>query len=278
MKRIQIMVFSWLLLCTTGAGAQQDAVGKLLQSTATLIEESSLARRIAEAGDDQARAGYEQARGLYLQARQAYEAGDNDKARELAAAAKQRMLTAARGVGDGGAGADKARRDYEARAASVNALLQAQGRVASEKATNGGESQIQGRVAPLLAEADRLAGSGDYQAARASLDQAYQEITASIERMREGETLESRIEFKTKQDEFDYYWGKTESQLEAIELAAKSVAGTPKEKVILAFSKEMRAARDQARSQAKSGDLDGAIASLLPIFQRAPFQLMSLLR
>ena len=47
MTRIQSILFLALCLCAFGAGAQTnaDAVGKLLQSTATLIEESSLAKR-----------------------------------------------------------------------------------------------------------------------------------------------------------------------------------------------------------------------------------------
>lgn len=280
MTRIQSMLFLSLCLCAFGAGARTDAdtVGKLLRSTATLIEESSLAKRIAEGGDDKARELHEQARDLYMQARQAYDAGDHATAKALSDQARKKMLTAASSVGSAGSGADKARRDFEARAASVEALLKAQGRVASEKSAGGREDQIHSRVAPLMAEAEKLAGAGDYRAAKTTLDQAYKEITESIERMREGETLESRVEFKTKEDEFNYYWAKTESQLDAIELAAKSVAGTPKEKIIREFSKEMRSARGKAQSLAKSGDWNAAVASLLPIFQRAPFQLMSLLR
>ncbi len=100
----------------------------------------------------------------------------------------------------------------------------------------------------------------------------------SIVRMRHGEVLEHRVEFKSVEDEYKYYWGKTESQLEAIGMAANSVAGTSKEAMVKSFSDRMRSARGEAKQLADRGDFQGAVQVLLPIFQTAPYQLMSLLR
>ena len=68
------------------------------------------------------------------------------------------------------------------------------------------------------------------------------------------------------------------SQLEAIDMAAGSVAGTSKEKMIRTFSEKMHAARSEASALAARGEYEAAVKVLEPMFKSAPYQLMSLLR
>ena len=271
-----------LALCLTGpavaADAASHAVAKQLESANRLIEKSSAAQRIGASGNSAAQKLQDAARDLYRQAVAAYDKGDNAAAAQLLDDAKKTMFKAVQAAGAGQVATDKLKQDYDARATSVRALLVAQGRVADEKHAGQTENYAHDHVEAMLAEADAIASGGDYKTAKVKLDEAYRELTQSIERMREGETLEHKVEFNTVEDEFNYYWGKTESQMEAITMAAQSVKGTAKEKMVTAFSKEMTAARSKARSLADGGDFAAAISVLEPLFKRAPFQLMSLLR
>jgi hypothetical protein len=173
---------------------------------------------------------------------------------------------------------DKARHDFDTRAASVRALLLAQERVAHEKGDDSQEVRDHQRAQALLAEAEALGAQGDPVAGREVLDRAYEALKTSIERMRGGETLENRIVFTGVEDEYRYYWEKTASQLGAIEMAASSVAGTSKEQAVKRFAAKMTDARAKAGGLAESGDYAQAVKVLVPLFQMAPYQLMSLLR
>jgi len=260
------------------ADAASDAMRKQLETAAHLIEDSSAAKRVESSANADAQALREQARELFRRATQALDGGQADEAGKLLAEAKKTMLRAVQTAGAGAEHADKAKRDYDARAQSVRALLKAQGRVAGEKHAGGEESRLHQQVEALLAEADALHARGDVAGGKAKLDAAYEQLKVSIERMRGGDVLEHKVVFDTIEDQYNYYRDKTGSQLEAIDMAAGSVAGTSKEKMIAIFSEKMRAARAEAKSFADRGDYASAVKVLEPVFKSAPYQLMSLLR
>lgn len=261
-----------------GAQATADAMRKQLETAAHLIEDSSAAKRVESSGNADAQALREQARVLFHQAKHALDSGRPDDAQKLLADAKKTMLKAVQTAGAGSERAEKAKRDYDMRAQSVRALLQAQGRVAGEKHAGQQEDRLHQQVEGLLSEADALYRKDDYVGGKAKLDLAYEQLKVSIERMRDGDVLEHKVVFDTIQDQYNYYRDKTASQLEAIDMAAGSVAGTSKEKMIRTFSEKMHAARSEAGALAERGDYEAAVKVLEPMFKSAPYQLMSLLR
>lgn len=260
------------------ADVSLDSVSKQLTTAAHLIEDSSAARRVTDSGNADAQALHRQARMLFQQAAQALDNGKADEARILLSNAKKAMFKAVQSAGSGSARVDKAKHDYEMQALSIMALLKAQSRVSDEKHAGETEQRLHWQVETLLEDAGTLYQNGDYAGGRQMLNQAYDMLKVSIERMREGDTLVNKVEFNSAEEEYYYYWGKTGSQYEAISMAARSVAGTPKEKMVQKFSHRMQDARNQASKLAGRGDFEKAIKVLVPVFKSAPFQLMSLLR
>jgi len=282
MKRIVLcLAISAAASAWTGtvlADAALDSVRNQLKTAAHLFEDSSAAKRVAASGNTDAQTLHKQARALFKQATEALDIGKVDEAKILLSNAKKTMFKAVRTAGSGGARVDKAKNDYEMRALSILALLKAQSRVTDEKHAGEAEQRLHWQVETLLEDAGTLYQNGDYAGGRQMLNQAYDMLRVSIERMRGGETLVNKVEFHTVEDEYNYYWRKTSSQYEAITMAARSVAGTQKEKMVQKFSQKMQDARNQASNLAEKGDFEEAIKVLQPVFKSAPFQLMSLLR
>jgi tetratricopeptide (TPR) repeat protein len=260
------------------ANTALDRMRTQLETAARLIEDSSAAKRIAASNNADAQALQNQAKTLFRQAAEALDKGRTEEAKTLLSDAKKTMFKAVQAAGSGRVKTDKAKHDYEVRALSILALLKAQGRVADEKHAGAAEARLYWEVETMLADAGSLYQNGDYTGGREILNRAYDKLKVSIERMLGGEILEHKVEFETIKDEYDYYMGKTKSQLDALTMAAGSVAGTPKETSVQLFSQKMQDARTRAKTLADKGDFDDALKILVPIFKSAPFQLMSLLR
>lgn len=255
-----------------------ESVRKSLDTAAHLIEDSSVAKRVSTSSNAAAQELHSDARKLFIQATQALDNGKIEEAKALLSDAKKMMFKAAQSAGPGNARTDKERRDYEQRALSILALLKAQSRVTDEKHAGETEHQLHWQVETLLEDAGSYYQDGDYAGGIRILNKAYDLLKVSIERMREGDTLINSVNFETAEEEYYYYWEKTGSQLDAITMAARGVAGTNKEKMVQKFSQKMLDARSEASKLASKGDFEDAIEALLPVFKSAPYQLMSLLR
>lgn len=271
-------VVAFALTGSVLAAETLDSIRNQLKTAEHLIEDSTAAKRVAASANASAQELHRQARMLFRQATEALENGEKDEAKVLLSDAKKVMFKAVQSAGSGAARVDKAKRDYERRALSISALLKAQSRVVDEKHANETEQQLHWQVETLLEDAGTLYQKDDFEAGKQILDQAYNMLKESIERMREGDTLVSKVEFDSAEDEYYYYWEKTGSQYEAITMAARSVAGTQKEKMVLKFSQKMVDARNQASKLAAKGEFEKATKVLQPVFKSAPYQLMSLLR
>ena len=92
--------------------------------------------------------------------------------------------------------------DYETKLRSIDALLEAQQRIAGEKANEKQKQEMKRTVTALLHSARDYATSNDYEHALQTVKQAYQIITASIEQMRGGETLVRTLHFETAEEEY----------------------------------------------------------------------------
>lgn len=282
MKRLLLCLAVGVLASTlTGQVLAEDtleSVRKHLNTAEHLIEDSSAAKRVMDSGNTDAQALHSEARSLFKQATEALDDGKIEEAKSLLSNAKTVMFKAVQKAGSGNVRVNKARQDYEVRALSILALLKAQSRVTDEKHAGVTEEQLHWQVETLLEDAGTYYQDGDYTGGLKILNKAYDLLKASIERMREGDTLVNSVNFETAEEEYYYYWEKTGSQLDAITMAARGVVGTQKEKMVQNFSKKMQDARSEASKHASRGEFEEAIEALLPVFKSAPYQLMSLLR
>ena len=255
-----------------------ESVRKHLNTAEHLIEDSSAAKRVMDSGNADAQELHGQARSLFKQATEALDNGKIEEAKALLSNAKMVMFKAVKSAGSGNARVNKERQDYELRALSILALLKAQSRVIDEKHAGASEEQLHWQIETLLEDAGTYYQAGNYTGGMEILNKAYDLLKLSIERMRQGDTLINSVNFETAEEEYYYYWEKTGSQLDAITMAARGVAGTQKEKMVQNFSKKMQDARSEASKYAARGEFEDAIKALLPVFKSAPYQLMSLLR
>ena len=255
-----------------------ESVRKHLDTAEHLIEDSSAAKRVSASANAGAQELHSEARSLFKQATEALDEGKIEEAKALLLDAKKVMFKAVQSAGSGNVKADKGRQDYERRASSILALLKAQIRVTDEKHAAEAEVQLHWQVETLLEDAGTFYQAGDYAGGLEILNKAYDLLKISIERMREGDTLVNSVNFETAEEEYYYYWEKTGSQFDAINMAARGVVGTQKEQMVQKFSKKMQDARSEASKLASKGEFEDAIKALLPVFKSAPYQLMSLLR
>lgn len=202
-----IFIAGWLL----PAHAQQaaDAVvdrvrlEQRLAAVETLIERSSGAKQIEASATAPAREKREKARAIYRQARKAYDGGQLALASQLLPQASVEMFEAVRLAAPEQITAPKARTDFEARLETVNSLLAAFRRVAAEK-SNVGTADTSRDIERRLAEAQRLAKTGNIDAGRAELDRAYLITKAAVSSLRSGDTLVRSLEFASKEEEYRY--------------------------------------------------------------------------
>lgn len=255
-----------------------ESVRKHLNTAEHLIEDSSAAKRVTASANAEAQKLHSEARSLFKQATEALDNGNMEEATKLLSDAKKIMFKAVQSAGSGAARTNKGRQDYERQALSILALLKAQGRVTDEKHAGETEVQLHWQVETLLEDAGTYYQDGDYAGGLVILNKAYDLLKISIERMREGDTLVNSVNFETAEEEYYYYWEKTGSQFDAINMAARGVAGTRKEQVVEKFSRKMLDARSEASKLASKGNYEEAIKALIPVFKSAPYQLMSLLR
>ena len=290
LKRGEIERMNRLLLCLTAgivastlmgpvlADDTLESIRKQLSTAEHLIEDSSAAKRVTDSANADAQELHSQARSLFKQATEALDSGEIEEAKKLLSNAKKIMFKAVQSAGSGNARSDKARQDYELRALSILALLKAQGRVTDEKHAGETEEHLHWQVETLLEDAGTYYQDGDYAGGMEILNKAYDLLKISIERMREGDTLVNSVNFATAEEEYNYYWEKTGSQFDAINMAARGVVGTRKEQTVQKFTSKMQDARSEASKLAAKGEFEDAIKALLPVFKSAPYQLMSLLR
>ncbi len=175
-----------------------------LNMVATLIEKSSGARQVEASGDARSREMRENARQIFLRAKQAFQAGDDAQAAQLLPEAAGKMFEAVRLAAPEQLNSEKESTDFRARLESVKVLLAAQKRIGVEKSGVAGNDETTQTIEKLLAEAERIAATGDVLRGRVTLDQAYLIAKAAITSMRSGDTLVRTLHFSSKEDEYHY--------------------------------------------------------------------------
>lgn len=254
-----------LLFGAAAAPAQdRDQVERRLQSVGTLIDSSSAARQIDSSGVPAAREKRDNARLMHREAAATLRAGDLAAANKLLDLAAREMMAGVRLAKPEQVAGEKARRDFDARLESAQALLTAQQRITQEKSA-GREAQDATRsIESQIAQAQKLAAANRIDEARVLLDRAYLTARVSIEAMRRGDTLVRSLHFASQREEYDYEIDRNETHRMLINLLLserKDAAGAMPPAMQASVDKAATL-RAQAQAQAARGDHAGAIQVL----------------
>jgi hypothetical protein len=234
------------------AKIDEETLRSNMESVGKLIDTSSAARQIEASKTPEALDKRDRARALYKSAQAALAAGELAKASQLLADTRAMFFDAVRLAAPGEVTAKKLESDYKARLDSVNALLAAYKRIATEKgvvATGLGET-----VAPVekgIAEAAKLAQAEKYKEARSELDRVYLVIKAGISGLRSGDTLVRSLNFATKEEEYNYEIDRNNTHQLLIEAFLSDKRADSTMQRFIAKAKELRA---QAEGAGKGKD------------------------
>jgi hypothetical protein len=244
---------------STGASAQPAAADaavdrvrleQRLAAVETLLEHSSAARQVESSGDASARQKREKAREIYRQARAAFQAGQYARASELLPQASAQMFEAVRSSAPGEVAAPKARRDFDARLASVNSLHAALLRVAAEKPGAAGVAETSRDIENLVRDAERLAGEGKVDAGRAALERAYLLAKAALSSLRSGDTLVRSLHFATKEEEYRYEIDRNDTHQMLVKVLMDGKPRSAEQQSGLAKASQLRTQADTAAAGA----------------------------
>ncbi len=246
----------------SAASRDQDpqTLANRLENVARLVTSSSGAQRVEASGNPAAQSRLEEARDLYRQARSAYDGGDAARASELLHETTVVLFDAVKLAGTGGLAEQKERRDFDARAESVDVLLKALERIGDEKGTRDSTAQQIALTRRLVNEADLLADEGRIQEGRRVLDGAYEMAKTSIEEQRGGDTLVRSLHFESKQEEYDYEVDRNETHKMLVIVLLRDKGNT--DRMVQRFIDQASELRQDADHQAASGDYEAAIETL----------------
>jgi hypothetical protein len=223
-----------------------------IESVGKLLESSSAARQIESSKAPEALTRRDRAREIYKAAKVSLNAGDLEKANAQLAEVRAAFFDAVRLAAPEEVTAKKLEADYRARLDSVNALLGAYRRVASEKGSASKTvSETVAQIDKSVAEAARLAQAGKYKDGRAELDRAYLVAKVGISSLRSGDTLVRSLNFASKEEEYHYEIDRNDTHLMLIKvLVEEKRAANPmldqQVQVFVAKAKELRTAAEAA--------------------------------
>ncbi|MCG2577166.1 hypothetical protein LZ012_09165 [Dechloromonas sp. XY25] len=226
-----------------------------MESVGKLLESSSAARQVESSKAPEALARRDRAREIYKSAKASLNAGDLEKANSQLAEVRAAFFEAVRLAAPEEVTAKKLEADYRARLDSVNALLGAYRRVASEKGSASKTvSETVAQIDKSVAEAARLAQGGKYKEGRAELDRAYLVAKAGISSLRSGDTLVRSLNFANKEEEYQYEIDRNDTHQMLIKvLVEEKRAGNPmldqQVQGFVARAKELRSSAEAAAAK-----------------------------
>lgn len=261
-----LAVSLWSGAAAAGAPDGGDGHGGRLQFVRSLIEESSAAKRVAASQSVEARNAREKARSLHREAEAAHAAGDHARTDQLLGQASKTMFEAVRlaeSAQSDGTTAAKKEKDFDARLASIEALVAAYDRVCDEKKCPDGErTEVRRQVGGRVNEARRSRTQGDIDAARSRLDQAYVAIKVAIEHRRGGDTLVRSLQFRNKEEEYRYELDRNDTHRMLITVLVGDKAGAAGAGTMQKLLEQAAQFRAQAEKEAAGGRFDAAVESL----------------
>jgi hypothetical protein len=245
------------------AAPSAEALESRLANLERLIEHSSGAKRIQTSGVPEALAHRERALAVHAEARERLQAGDLDGSGRLLDQATQEMMSAIRLAGRPAAMDDKKRKDFETRAESIAALLEALERIGAEKGAADMAAQVTADVNTLVAKARQLEQADKLDEGRRSLNAAYEMATGAIEELRGGDTLVRALEFASKEEEYRYELDRNDTHQMLIKvLVQEKRASAGVDKMVTMYVQKAETLRVEAKRQAGTGDFDKAVVTL----------------
>jgi hypothetical protein len=246
------------------APEDKEQLERRLNSVATLIETSSAAKQIEASGNPEAQALRSKARAMRLQADEAYKAGNYASASRSLDDAAKTLFEGVRLAAPEQIGAEKKKRDFDNRMESVKALLAAQKRISTEKRLGAKGAETSNKIEAQMREASALASAGKMEEGRALLDQVYVTTKASIEGMREGDTLVRSLNFATKEEEYHYEVDRndTHKMLVKVLLDEKRANNPSLEGMVQKYLDQAATLRVSAEGMAARKDYESAVKTL----------------
>jgi len=239
----------------------KEQIERRLASVSTLLESSSGAKQIESSGNAEAQAQRTKAREMHKQAEAAYQKGDLPTASRLLDEASKTMFGGVRQAAPEQVTAEKKQRDFDNRLESVKALLSAQKRISTEKKLGTKGAETTAKIEAQIREAQALAAAGKIDEGKAALDKVYVVTRASIETMREGDTLVRSLNFATKEEEYHYEIDRndTHKMLVKVLLEEKRASNPNLESMVQKYVEQAAALRANAEGMAAKKDYEGAI-------------------
>lgn len=242
----------------------KEQIERRLASVSTLIESSSGAKQIEASGNPAAQAERQKARDMHKQADEAYKKGDYPTASKLLDGAAKTMFEGVRGAAPEQLQGEKKQRDFDNRLESVKALLNAQKRISAEKKLGAKGADTTAKIEAQIREAQALAAAGKLDEGKAALDKVYGTTRASIETMREGDTLVRSLNFANKEEEYHYEVDRndTHKMLVKVLLEEKRASNPNLETMVQKYVDQSAAIRVTAEGLAAKKDFDGAVKTM----------------
>jgi len=248
-----------------GGKIDRDQLNFNMESVGKLLESSSAARQIESSKSPDALARRDKARDLYKQARSALNAGDLNKSAALLTEVRSAFFEAVRLAAPEEVTAKKLEADYHARLDSVNALLAAYKRVASEKGSASKTvAETVSQIDKSVAAAARLAQAEKYKEGRAELDRAYLVAKVGISSLRGGDTLVRSLNFASKEEEYHYEIDRNDTHQMLIKVLVEEKRATNPmlDQQVMGFIGKARELRQAAETSAAKKDHQQAIKYL----------------
>lgn len=152
--------------------------------------------------------------------------------------------------------------EYESKLRSINALLDAQQRIAHEKSSPEQRIALHQSVSVLLNSADDYVAVNDYDSALKTANRAYLIITDSIKQMRGGDTLVRSLNFESTEDEYRYELDRNNTYKMLFQMVLKEKQEIKITERIQQFIDQAESLRVLAERQALQGNYAEATASL----------------
>lgn len=249
----------------SAAKVDKDQLLFNMESVGKLLESSSAARQIDSSKAPEALARREKAREIYRAAKASLNAGELEKANAQLSEVRAAFFEAVRLAAPEEVTAKKLEADYKARLDSVNALLGAYRRVASEKGSASKTvNETVGQIDKSVAEAAKLAQAGKFKEARAELDRAYLVAKAGISSLRSGDTLVRSLNFASKEEEYQYEIDRndTHNMLIKVLVEEKRASNPALDQQVQGFMNKAKELRQQAEAAAAKRDHAQAVKLL----------------
>jgi len=228
-----------------------------------LLTRSVAARTIGDSGEQAPKEKLGEARALVDEAKTLIANGQYKRADEKLDQALALINAETRRLSKAKVNGARDKEAYEKRLHAVELFLQAYERVAADQ---NGSAATKGQIndiRQLIAEAKAAADRGEYDAAKAALDTAYQIARGDIRTLRQGQTLTRSLDFATAAEEYDYERGRNDSHFMLLKFALSNNQPAPSMLDRIArFETDARSIREQAERNAAAGLYDRAIGDL----------------